>query len=130
MGHQAEAFLRINHDNKVGRMHSPFVGRCTRNQSTRMHYAGTRCLQDGWIRTAAARAKPPAKIPFRTALATALIRDAVRITGPVQVIQATLSTTSDTCEDSTPPSPCNNASVAFLACRFPARLVSWRCVST
>src|SRR4051794_37119117 len=101
MGHQAEAFLGVNHDNKVRRMRSPVIGRSTRDQGSCMHDASSRCLQGGRIGSAAARAKPPAKIPFRTALAAAFVGDAIRVTGPVQLIHATLSKTSDTCDDST-----------------------------
>src|SRR6185295_10300147 len=130
MCHQTEAFVGIDHDNQVGRVRFPLLGRCTRDQGTRMYHADSRCLQRCWIGTTAARAKTALKIPSRIALAAALIGNAIPIVGPVEWIHATLSSTSDTCEDSTPPSPCNNASVALPACRFWARFVSWRCAST
>src|SRR5262249_49340132 len=85
----------------------------------------------GELVRATGRTEAAAEILRLPARAAGLVEDRLNPVGPiVRLLHQTRSRNMLTCDDSTPPSPCSNATEASWTWRSPARPVICRCVST
>src|SRR6266850_4385146 len=132
MGHHAKALHGVDQHNVVGNVRAGLRRRGAAYQGRRIDHPRPAGAFFRWLQRTTGRAEAAAEILHGTTSTAGLIDDRLRALGPVDkfVAHRTRSRNMLTCDDSTPPSPCNSAVEASRTCREPARSVICRCVST